>query len=313
MDKISIIVPIYNREKYLRQCIDSILNQTHTNLELILIDDGSEDDSSQICDEYGQKDARVIVKHQPNRGVSAARNAGLDLATGDYIAFVDSDDYIEERMYECLLSMLKSNDADMAICNLQQFDDEGNYYKKPTCIKDEITDGYAVLSRLTAKSDWAYVMVYNRLYKREIFKEIRYPVGKIREDEFIALPVYAMCEKIVITQDVYYFYRINGGSIMANVTSAKHLDVIEAMYHRFLECQRRGWNDLLPSTYNCARNCLEILKNMEVRTKEDKMRRKEIIRMYRYMMKNAQCAISFKQLLVGMFPVLYFKVKKILK
>lgn len=309
MDKISVIVPVYNVEKYLDKCITSILSQTYTNIELILIDDGSSDKSPMICDEYAKNDSRVVVVHHANKGVACARNKGLDLATGNYITFVDSDDYIHEGMYERLMNELRSNNADMAICNLQQFDDAGTEYERPACIGDEIVDGRTILSRLTGKRAWVYTVVWNRLYKREIFNEIRCPEGKIREDEFIVLPVYAACSKIVLIKDAYYYYRINNNSIMANKNTIRQLDAVEAVYNRFLEYEKRGWNDLLPSAYTCARNHLEILKSIKIETKEDRNRKKEILAMYRYMMKNARCKMSVKDFIVGLFPTIYFGLK----
>src|SRR5699024_4494271 len=118
-DLISVIVPVYNVEKYVRRCIDSICGQTYSNLEIILIDDGSTDSSGKICDEMAAKDGRISVIHQENKGLSQARNAGLDQAKGEYIAFVDSDDYLSLNMYECLLKSLKENNADVVRCAIK--------------------------------------------------------------------------------------------------------------------------------------------------------------------------------------------------
>ena len=123
---ISVIVPVYNVEKYLRQCLDSVLAQTYRELEIILVDDGSTDGSGAICDEYATRDSRIKVVHQQNGGLSSARNAGLDLATGEYVAFVDSDDYIHETMLELLYQALVENNADTVICNFERVDEKGD-------------------------------------------------------------------------------------------------------------------------------------------------------------------------------------------
>lgn len=314
MDRISVIVPVYNVEKYLDKCVVSILMQTHTNLEVILIDDGSTDSSAVICDKYAELDSRVKVVHQENGGLCRARNKGLELATGAYIAFVDSDDYIKEGMYERLLKEMHLHEADMAICNLQQFDDSGKEYEKPDCIEYEVVNGGKLLSRLTLKKAWVYTVVWNRLYKREIFKEVRFPEGKIREDEFVALPIYTACSKIVLIRDAYYYYRINSNSIMSNKRNVKQLDAVEAVYNRFLEYEKRGWNDMLPGAYICGRNHLQIWKFIKFSTKEDKCRKKEILQMFRYMMKKCSCVVrlTVKDYMMGYFPAIYFKVKMLL-
>ena len=118
-DKISVIIPVYNTELYLRRCLESVINQTYTNLQIIIIDDGSTDNSLKICTEYAQNDNRLIVYSQNNSGVSAARNKGLDMATGDYIAFVDSDDFIENDMFAKLLNTMVNNEADIIVCGIK--------------------------------------------------------------------------------------------------------------------------------------------------------------------------------------------------
>ena len=118
MEKISIIVPVYNVEKYLKTCLDSIINQTYQNLEIILVDDGSTDNSGEICEEYRKTDSRIILIHKENEGLSMARNFGLDIASGDYISFVDSDDFIARNMMEALYNRLLETQSDMAICSI---------------------------------------------------------------------------------------------------------------------------------------------------------------------------------------------------
>lgn len=187
--KISVIVPVYKVEPYLSRCLDSIINQTYRNLEIILVDDGSPDHCGEICDEYARQDSRIRVIHKSNGGLSDARNHGIDVATGDYIAFVDSDDYVTTDMYEKMLARLEFDNSDMVVCNYYRFDEgsvppEYGYINLPDRVlsKDEAFDFY-----LQIGGD--YVSAWNKLYKRGIFADLRYPTGKIYEDTFVICEV----------------------------------------------------------------------------------------------------------------------------
>lgn len=222
---ISVIVPIYKVEKYLRKCVESILSQTHTNLEIILVDDGSPDNCGTICDEYAQQDARIKVIHKPNGGLSDARNAGLDIMTGEYVAFVDSDDWIGPRMYETLLQMLKLFQADIAIGGVaDELEQNGkvttvkvtNYRDKP--FYESATEA---MHRFFTTS-WA---AWDKLYKADLFRDIHYPVGEINEDEAIVLQLLSKCTRVCYTNEVFYHYmrRPSSGSITAASFSVKKL------------------------------------------------------------------------------------------
>ena len=174
--KISVIVPVYKVEPYLSRCLDSIINQTYRNLEIILVDDGSPDRCGEICDEYARQDSRIRVIHKANGGLSDARNHGIDVAIGDYIAFVDSDDYIATDMYEKMLARLELDNSDMVVCNYYRFDEgsappKDGYIQLPDRVltQDEAFDFY-----LQIGGD--YVSAWNKLYKRTIFDDLRYPV-----------------------------------------------------------------------------------------------------------------------------------------
>ena len=138
MKKISVIVPVYKVEAVLKKCLDSIITQTYENLEIILVDDGSPDISGKICDEYSKRDSRVKVIHKKNAGVAAARNSGLKVATGEYCTFVDSDDYVSPNIYQILLNSIVSSKSDVAICNIEYFDDNNIPIYKESPLKDEI-------------------------------------------------------------------------------------------------------------------------------------------------------------------------------
>lgn len=310
MEKISIIVPVYNVERYLPECLDSLLGQTYRELEIILVDDGSGDASGRICDAYGERDSRIRVIHQQNQGLSKARNHGLDIATGAYIAFVDSDDYVAEDMMEKMLSALRGAEADMVLCNFKQVDEAGNIFQKPTSIRNEVVKPRALLNRLSEERGWTYVVVWNRLYRKKVWEALRFPEDRIHEDEWVALSVYLACEKIALISDAYYYYRVNRNSIMAQSQNIAHLDGLEAVYHRFLKYQECGWEEQLYSTLLCARRMLEGLKHMDVKTAGEKEKRRRAIMQYRHMLRNVKEPVPVNCRIVGRVPVLYFNMKK---
>lgn len=204
-DLISIIVPIYNAEKYLPRCIQSILNQTYKNIEVILVDDGSHDKCSEICDEFAKNDKRVKVIHKRNGGISSARNAGLDIAEGKYIGFVDNDDYIEPHMYEKLLKVLIKSNTDFAMCDYFNVDESGNILNLPGVQynKNEVI----TFEKIQSKSGYNNynILVWNKLFKSYMFEKVRFPDGKLSEDYFIAPKLYHERTSVCIKDKLYYF------------------------------------------------------------------------------------------------------------
>lgn len=164
---ISVIVPVYNVSKYLNQCIESIINQTYTNLEIILIDDGSNDESEKICDEYKNKDDRIIVIHQENGGLSAARNAGLDICKGKYISFVDSDDYPEPNFIDCLYSSLIENNVKVSMCDINHVDENSQTIETEKWDSTDIVSGREIFKR---NKGFIHSVVWNKLYSADIWK-----------------------------------------------------------------------------------------------------------------------------------------------
>lgn len=224
--RISVIVPIYKVEPYLRRCIDSILSQTYKVLEIILVDDGSPDLCGAICDEYAEKNDRIRVIHKENGGLSDARNAGLEICTGEYIAFVDSDDWIEPTMYEKLLDNMLQFDADMSFGGVSD-DVEENGSVRTAKVSDYGETPFAESNVDAMKryflGSWA---AWDKLYKANLFDGIRYPVGEINEDESIALFLLEKCKTVCYTNEIFYHYikRINSGSITTSSFSHKKLD-----------------------------------------------------------------------------------------
>lgn len=230
---LSIIVPVYKVENYLPKCIDSILAQTFTDFELILVDDGSPDDCPALCDATAEKDARVRVIHQKNGGLSAARNAGLDAARGAWIGFVDSDDYIEPEMYEVLYQAVQSTGADLALCDYAEVNEAGT--PCPT-MHVSLSGGELTGQELLKRASGLMVqLAWNKLYRRAIFTQLRYPEGKLNEDLFLIPEVCLQIQKAVVVPKALYYYVQRGGSIMSGNKTLRHFDAAEAA-QRYWDC-----------------------------------------------------------------------------
>ena len=230
---LSIIVPVYKVENYLPKCIDSILAQTFTDFELILVDDGSPDDCPALCDAAAEKDARVRVIHQKNGGLSAARNAGLDAARGAWIGFVDSDDYIAPEMYETLYKAVQSTGADLALCDYAEVDEAGTPCPP---MHVSLSEGELTGQELLKRASGLMVqLAWNKLYCRAIFTQLRYPEGKLNEDLFLIPEVCLQIQKAVVVPKVLYYYVQRSGSIMGKNKTLRHYDAAEAA-QRYWEC-----------------------------------------------------------------------------
>ena len=233
MAEVSIIVPVYQVEKYIRQCVDSILAQTFTDFELILVDDGSKDKSGQICDEYARMDARVKVIHKENGGAADTRNRGMDQAVGNYVMFVDSDDYIAPTMLECLYRNMLNENADIAACNYLYFYENDRQKDFATNVKSEVLTGAEIFYyRKNERNYGFWTVVWNKLMKRQTVGKVRFRSGKYYEDEFWANEIYQMDIKIVTIQECLYYYRQHENSTMRPKKIARRLDLIEAYQER---------------------------------------------------------------------------------
>lgn len=241
MAKVSVIVPIYKVEKYLKKCVDSLLNQTLQDIEIILVDDGSPDNCGKICDEYVQQDSRVKVIHKQNEGLSEARNAGILVAESKYVGFVDSDDYIAEDMYEILYKNLIENDAEVSICGLY---DCYSRKKIPQYDGDEflILDNKQAL-RTALEGIKFSVNAVNKLYKKDLFAEIKFPKGKLSEDAFTIPKVLSKASKVVFDSVPKYYYIHRGESITTSGFKRQDFNVVEA-YEGNLEFVKSNFPDL---------------------------------------------------------------------
>ncbi|WP_281324271.1 glycosyltransferase family 2 protein [Flavobacterium sp. IMCC34518] len=222
---ISIVVPVYNVEKYLCRCIESILSQTYKYYELILVDDGSPDGCPSICDSYEKKHENIIVIHKKNSGLSAARNSGIEIAKGKYIAFIDSDDYVHESFLEVLKNSMIENNVLMSMC----------YYRKVyDSLRVEISDSKNIIvaNDLEAMdmllNDQSRCSAWGKLYDIDLFKNVRFPVGKIMEDMFVMPTIFEKAKFVAITSQDLYFYNQEGESITRSVFNYKKLDMVEA-------------------------------------------------------------------------------------
>ena len=247
---LSIIVPVYDVENYLQKCIDSILAQTFTDFELILVDDGSPDNCPALCDAAAAKDARIRVLHQKNGGLSAARNAGLDVARGEWIGFVDSDDYIVSEMYETLYKAVQSTGADLALCDYVKVDETG-----ALCTQTHVAVPQKSLTgrELLQKAYWTTVQIaWNKLYHRTIFAQLRYPVGKLNEDFFVIPEICLNTQKAVVVPDVLYYYVQRGDSIMGKSRTLRHYDAAEAAQHYWNCLVENRVYETLPAAAECT-------------------------------------------------------------
>lgn len=240
---VSIIVPIYKVESYLQRCLDSIVNQSYTNLEIILVDDGSPDACPQICDEYATRDNRIVVIHKNNGGLSDARNAGLDISKGKYISFVDSDDWIDTQYVETLLALITTENSDIAFGENKPF--YTNYSTRDKK-KQYFVTNYTQLESLEAlfsKNLVSHTVSWGKLYKRELFINVRFPVGRFHEDEFTTYILFSKSSKITYTNACLYYYRQRANSI---TSSAHNEDFICAREQQLAFFKRYHFESVAP-------------------------------------------------------------------
>ena len=255
---ISIIVPVYNIEKYLRKCIDSLINQTYHHIEIILVDDGSTDNCGIICDEYAKKDSRISVFHKDNGGQGSARNLALDICKGDYIMFVDSDDYVESDFCETALKTVLEKKV---LCV------SFGYYEIRNNIKNELATRYPrylnaedAIERLIRLDDIIYNLPWNKIFHRQLFDAVRFPEGKIYEDQGVIYKLFSNAKSIYVSNDLLYNYVRRNDSTTGLVFSPRAINdkfdiwyerlhflytnyphLIEAEHHQLLELVQTGF------------------------------------------------------------------------
>jgi glycosyltransferase involved in cell wall biosynthesis len=302
---ISVIIPVFNVEEYLQRCLNSLVSQTYDNFEVILIDDGSPDNSPKICDDYKKRDCRFQVIHQSNQGLSAARNRGLDIAKGDFVTFIDSDDWVSADYLSELYSLIKNTQADIAIASHQLTTTFPAKEKKTKSAIKSYTQQEA-LFELIAKQNQPFVISCGKLYRKKLFNNIRFPIGKYHEDEYTSHHLINEASKISYSNKVLYFYYQRPGSI----TKQNHRsDVIDAFKDRLNFVIANKLDDLIPFAasnlcWQYLNLCYEMRLNREdysdtlYKAKEIRhlMRLRKITDLFLF--------IFFKQ------PKLYFFIKK---
>lgn len=301
MDKlpeISIIVPIYNVEKYLDRCIKSILSQTFKDFELILINDGSTDESSNICEKYKGLDNRIVVIHKENGGLSSARNVGLDIAKGKYIGFVDSDDYIDENMYYELYRSITKNNSDISICKFIKVYNNNKVNLINNNLLEVNYSNIEALQELYKNNSVDFIVAWNKLYRSKLIKEFRYPLGRKHEDEFIIHKLLYRCNKVTyINKELYYYYQ-RENSIMNSKLSIKDIDKVYFYLDRIKFFNSINNKQLKEkSTYNFVIGYFDLYAKVKYILKDEcsrKRLKKLIIKNYHYICTSNRFSVKEK-------------------
>lgn len=244
---ISVIVPVYNIQRYILACVESLLAQTYRNIEIILVDDGSADESGKLCDEYAQKDSRIRVIHKPNGGLSSARNAGLDVAHGEWILFVDGDDYLVKDAAERLIRL---TDTDVDFIQFYYFETESVDTKPPKSQSvnfEECRDVRKMFEKLYSLGGVA-ASSCTKLWNRRLFRDIRFKEGILHEDEELMTRLLPICKKVIYTDLVLYGYVMREGSIVHTGFNPRRMDVFPIMEERTKMLQALGYDDLVLQT-----------------------------------------------------------------
>ena len=279
-NKISVVIPVYNTAKYLTKCINSVLNQTYKNLEVILVNDGSTDESANICDKFSNRDNRIKVMHIKNSGPSHARNIGMEVSTGQFIGFVDSDDFLEKDMYETLLNLIQDYEADIAGCSFYRILDNKiipSYYSG----KIRQFDTVSALEELI-RSRGLNSNVWNKIYKKDLIKNIKYPLNMHAEDVMFNFKVFAQAKKLAYIDIPKYYYLIRPAGIMGSLCRYKKMDCYYIFLERLDFISRR-----FPSLFNLTqekfyRSLLEWYKTIKNNKQkiDDNKKKRDLIKNY---------------------------------
>ena len=241
-DLISVIIPVYKVEKYLCRCVDSVLEQTYTNMEIILVDDGSPDNCPVMCDEYARQDSRVKVIHQENAGLSGARTAGIDMAQGQWLAFVDSDDYLAADFLERLYQACVDTGSSLSVCRWEYV--RGETIPEHGTGETRVYTGREMLANLYVPDGAYFVVAWNKLYRKELFEDIRYPLGRIHEDEATTYRIYDKVKKAAYVDRSLYGYFVTPVSITRGF-NPKRMDWVTAVAERLDFFEQKGYTELM--------------------------------------------------------------------
>lgn len=315
---ISIVVPIYNVEKYLNKCINSIISQTYRDIEIILVDDGSPDNCPLICDNWKEKDSRIKVIHKKNGGLSDARNAGIENAQGNYICFIDSDDYIDNTYIEELYGEIVTKNVNISQCGIKYVDDNHRIIKNIGYKNNCVLSGRKVIEDSCNEHFVENEVVWNRLYNINLFKELKFPKGKLHEDEYITYKLLYNEEKISIVSSCLYNYRQSSNSIMRSDYSLKRFEDFSEAYKEKIDYFKNK-NDII--IYDMViRSYLSNLSNIFIKIKKSipnsqsylRTIKKEYKDYYKYIKKSRNIGLKNK-IKVSIFyfsPIIYALLKK---
>jgi glycosyltransferase involved in cell wall biosynthesis len=260
---LSVIVPVYNVQHFINKCVLSIVNQTYRDLEIILVDDGSTDLSGQLCDEWAKKDERIYVIHKTNGGLSSARNAGINFSHGNFIAFVDSDDFVDINMYQTMISAIERTGKDIACCG-RIVDLWGKKEKSEFCLNHERIFNKKEAIKTILKLNIIDVSACDKVYKREIFDTIRYPEGKISEDAAIIFHLLNISNGVVHIGKAFYHYIYRENSISKSSYTHKAYDAYVNCFNTINFIQNNYTDLLKECKIYCSLVCLELLQSMQI-------------------------------------------------
>lgn len=315
--KISVIVPVYKVEKYLRKCVDSILAQSFADFEIILVDDGSPDNCGKICDEYALKDNRIKVIHKENGGLSDARNAGIKISKGEYLSFIDSDDYIAPDFLEILYKLVCENKANIAVC-------DAIVVKEDETAEFDILEKYELMDKNLALVEMVYdrkfsVNTWNKLYKKELFEEILFPKGLLYEDLATTYKLVDKSNKVVYTQAKLYAYVQRGGSIMGQTgykMKKDKVEIVDEMTDYFAENSDKRlfagiFNYLVSDVYKMA-SVGNLVSSKEYRKELKKWyeKNKSSIKTNQYISKKDKFILKLAVKHTKFLQFLYFRVRR---
>lgn len=257
VDKISVIIPVYNVAAYLKGCLESVINQTFPNLEIILVNDGSTDNSLSICEQYQSRNSQIKIITQKNCGLSAARNRGIEAATGNYITFIDSDDwYSSINVLNILYQLLKKNNSDIVVSNFVEFDNHTNEYYTHVFSNTPVISTISPHQWMTKQYQnneslsQCFSTAWGKLFRRDYFKNVRFPIGKIAEDDLTIWKLYLQAKKIVYTNQSLYVYRNHRTDSITAMTNNALLFSLPAIEERIAIEQFLGFSDIIPTEYN---------------------------------------------------------------
>ena len=246
---ISVIVPVYKVEKYLSECVNSILSQTYVNFELILVDDGSPDRCGEICEDYSRKDARVRVIHQENQGLSGARNTGMEAAAGDYLTFVDSDDLVSPQYLAVMYQTLADTGVDIAVCRTLRFEDGEIPKAKPDHIKKNVYSGKKACVMLYDGQPEVTVNACGKLYRTKLIGDTRFPLGRLHEDQAFTPLICYRADKVATVDAELYYYRERNDSITRDRFTIKRYDDVWAINNCIAFFEAEQANEILKAVY----------------------------------------------------------------